>query len=153
MFVKAPEPETFKNEVYKSRLVEESTGHIPVVMLIENRVKDWLYGLRAAQPDRETHEALNAEPPTESERFRIVHHLITSPTNEGGAGITPNTSEWKSVESIFPLHDHAFNRHWISKWSKETFLKIDDLDEIRDRLGEKVSVLHRPNSWRCVDLC
>ena len=107
-------------------------------MLTENRVRDWLYGLRAAEPDRETHIALNALPPTQSERYRIVHHLITSPTSEGGAGITPQIGEWKNVESVFPLHDHAFNRHWISKWSKETFLRPEDLDEIRDEFGEKV---------------
>lgn len=108
-------------------------------MLIRNRVKDWLYGLRAAQPDRETHNALNDSAPTEGERFRIVYHLITSPPQEGGAGIRPKSGDWKNVESIFPLHDNAFNKQWISKWSTETFLKPEDLDEIRDRFGEKVS--------------
>ena len=107
-------------------------------------VKDWLHGVRAAQPDRETHNTLNAQPPTESERFLIVHHLITSPLKEGGAGIVPQTEEWENVESIFPLHDHAFNKHWISKWSTETYLKMQDLDEIRDRLGEKVIVTPVP---------
>ena len=102
------------------------------------RVKDWLHGLRSAQPDREAHDSHNAAPMPESERFRIVHHLITCTPSEGGAGITPKSGEWKHVESIFPLHDHDFNKHWLSKWSKETFLKPEDLDEIRDRFGEKV---------------
>jgi anoctamin-10 len=51
----------------------------------------------------------------------------------------PKSEEWKNVESIFPLHDHTFNKHWISKWSTTSQLKIEDLDEIRDRLGEKVA--------------
>ena len=80
----------------------------------------------------------SAEPLTESERFRIIHHLITSPKSEGGAGIIPKSEDWKNVESVFPLHDHSFNKQWIKKWSKTTFLKPGDLDEIRDKFGAKV---------------
>ena len=101
-------------------------------------MKDWLFGLRSAQPDRETQDTLNALPPTESERYRIVHHLITGSPNDGGANITPKSGKWKNVESILPLHDNVFNKHLIKKWSSKTFLNVEDLDEIRDRLGEKV---------------
>lgn len=76
---------------------------------------------------------------TEAERYRIIYETITCPQEEGGAGITPKQGEWKHVESIFPLHDKAFNKEWIQNWSTKTFLKIEDLDEIRDRFGEKVS--------------
>ena len=103
------------------------------------RVKDWLYGIRAAQPDRETHKLLTSQPMTEAERFRVVHQIITSPQADGGAGITPKHGQWKEVESVFPLHDHAYNKEWIKKWATTTFLKADDLDSIRDRLGEKVA--------------
>ena len=65
--------------------------------------------------------------------------MITSPREEGGAGITPKHGEWKYVESIFPLHDHTFNKDWIMKWSTTSFLKIEDLDDIRNRFGEKVA--------------
>lgn len=102
------------------------------------RTRDWLYGIRAAEPEKETQQSLNYQSLTEAERFRIIHHLITSPQEEGGAGITPNKDPWKNVESIFPLHDHRFNKEWIKKWSTMTFLKAEDLDEIRDRFGEKV---------------
>ena len=64
--------------------------------------------------------------------------MITSPREEGGAGIIPKQGEWKNVESIFPLHDEKFNKEWMTKWSTTTFLKAGDIDEIRDRLGEKV---------------
>ena len=102
-------------------------------------MKDWLYGIRPAQPDRETHNSIIKQPLTEAERYRIVHHLITGPKEEGNAGITPAHGQWKNVESIFPLHDHTFNKEWIKKWATVTFLKVEDLDEIRDRFGEKVA--------------
>lgn len=74
------------------------------------RVKDWLYGVRPAAPDKETQRSLDKEPLTEAERLRIVYQLITLPQGEGGAGITPKQGPWTLVESIFPLHDHEFNK-------------------------------------------
>lgn len=94
--------------------------------------------MRAAEPDRQTQNTLAGEALTEAERLRIIHHLITSPKEEGGAGIIPKEGQWKNVESIFPLHDHTFNKEWIKRWSTMTFLKVEDLDQIRDRFGEKV---------------
>ena len=111
----------------------------------DSRVKDWLYGVRAAQPDKETQTSLTSQPLTQAERFRIVHHMITSPREEGGAGLTPKQGEWKNVESIFPLHDLAFNKEWMRKWASSTFITAEDLDELRDRLGEKVG--NTRSSW------
>ena len=82
---------------------------------------------------------LTKESLTEAERYRLVHHLITGPKAEGGAAITPKHGDWKAVESVFPLHDHVGNKEWIKKWAKATFLKVEDLDEIRNRLGEKIA--------------
>ncbi|CAF9940824.1 hypothetical protein IMSHALPRED_002181 [Imshaugia aleurites] len=121
VFVKVASDARLNNAVYRSR------------------VKDWLYGIRSAQPDRETQNSLTSQPLTEAERYRIVHHLITGPKEEGNAGITPKQGQWKNVESIFPLHDHTFNKEWIKKWATVTFLKVEDLDEIRNRFGEKVA--------------
>ncbi|KAL8956741.1 MAG: hypothetical protein Q9193_005814 [Seirophora villosa] len=121
VFVKVGSEKRFAQEVYRSR------------------VKDWLHGVRAAEPARETQSTLSRESLNEAERFRIIHHLITSPLDEGGAGIIPKEGRWKNVESIFPLHDHTFNREWIKKWSTMTFLSVEDLDEIRDRFGEKIA--------------
>lgn len=97
-----------------------------------------MHGVRSAAPDKETRAALEAEPLYEAERLRIIYQLITNPTYEGGAGITPKEGEWEGVESIFALHDHAYNKDWIKKWTSSYFLKTEDLDEIRNRLGEKV---------------
>ncbi|KAL8738843.1 MAG: hypothetical protein Q9181_000447 [Wetmoreana brouardii] len=121
VFVKVGSEKRFAHEVYRSR------------------VKDWLHGVRAAEPARETQNTLAGESLTEAERLRIIHHLITSPREDGGAGIIPKEGQWKNVESIFPLHNHTFNKDWIKKWSTMTFLKVEDLDQIRDRFGEKVA--------------
>ena len=104
-----------------------------------NRVRDWIHGVRAAAPPKETRKSLEAEPLYEAERLRIIYQLITNPESEGGAGITPDEGEWKEVESVFALHDHAYNKGWLVKWSKNVILKPEDLDEIRNRLGEKIA--------------
>lgn len=104
------------------------------------RVRDWIHGIRAAAPPKETRQALEAEPLYEAERLRIIYQLITNPVAEGGAGIKPKEGEWECVESIFALHDHEYNKEWLKKWSSSYTLSTEDLDEIRNRLGEKVSL-------------
>ncbi|OCL05784.1 DUF590-domain-containing protein [Glonium stellatum] len=121
LFVKVASEDYLFGEVYRSR------------------VRDWIYGVRAAAPPKETREALQSEPLYEAERLRILYQLITNPVSEGGAGITPKEGEWKNVESVFALHDHAYNKDWIKKWSTSYFLKAEDLDDIRNRLGEKIA--------------
>jgi len=123
LFIRVASEEHLFGEVYRSR------------------VRDWIYGVRAAAPPKETREALEAEPLYEAERLRIIYQLITNPVAEGGAGITPKEGEWDNVESIFALHDHAYNKDWIKKWSTTYFLHAEDLDDIRNRLGEKVCYL------------
>ncbi|QSZ30947.1 hypothetical protein DSL72_000506 [Monilinia vaccinii-corymbosi] len=103
-----------------------------------SRVQDWLYGVRTAAPEKNIQEALSAEPMTEAERLRLVYLLITKPRNEGGAGITPKRGEWAGVESIFPLHDHAFNKAWIKEITSKYLLTNKDLEDIKDRFGEKI---------------
>lgn len=102
------------------------------------RVRDWLYGIRHAEPE----PASSIEPSTEAERLRVINHMITSPTEEGGAGITPQQGEWKNVTSVFPLHDEETNKKWMREWSQKTFLSDEDLDQIRDKFGESVCVHH-----------
>ncbi|KAF2396207.1 DUF590-domain-containing protein [Trichodelitschia bisporula] len=121
VFVKVASQEHLYGEVYRSR------------------VKDWMHGVRAAAPEKETKQALEADPLYEAERLRIIHQLIVNSPSEGGAGITPKSGEWKNVESIFALHDREYNKKWIQKWSTSYLLKPEDLDEIRDRLGEKIA--------------
>ena len=79
----------------------------------------------------------------------MIYEILTNGPNEGGAGITPKRGEWKEVESVFPLHDHTFNKRWMKKWASTYVLGLDDQDEIRNKFGEKVSSasLSVPHAW------
>ncbi|KAI1143179.1 DUF590-domain-containing protein [Hypoxylon sp. FL0543] len=110
------------------------TNHI-----YRERVQDWLYGVRINAPDKDVAKEFTNHSISEAERLRTVYLLITKPKNEGGAGITPKIGQWKYVTSIFPLHNHAFNRQWIKQWSTKYFLNEQDLDQIRDKFGESVA--------------
>lgn len=103
------------------------------------RVQDWLYGVRPAAPNQDLSKYFEDEPVTEAERLRLAYLLITKPKNEGGAGVTPKVGQWKYVASVFPLHDHDFNKQWIKQWSTKYYLDDDDINQIRDRFGEKVA--------------
>lgn len=98
-----------------------------------------MHGVRTAAPAKETKQSLESEPMYEAERLRIIYQLITNPVEEGGAGITPGEDPWKDVESIFALHDHAYNKKWINKWARQWLLSPGDLDDIRNRLGEQIA--------------
>ncbi|KAH8433811.1 anoctamin family protein [Aspergillus melleus] len=100
----------------------------------QSRIRDWLYGVRHDEPESET----SAEPQTESERLRVIYHMITVPKEAGGAGISPRHGEWENVLAIFPLHDVDTNNDCIRDWSKKTFLSPEDLDQIRNTFGESV---------------
>lgn len=120
VFVKAADEKLFADVVYRSRM------------------KDWLHGIRQIQPVKDTAETLTTEPLSQAERLRQIHEMIVSPRSEGGAGITPNHEPWTNVEMVFPLHDHAKNKRWLTEFSTKTFLTPSDLDEIKDTVGEKI---------------
>ncbi|KUI53766.1 hypothetical protein VP1G_01282 [Cytospora mali] len=103
------------------------------------RVQDWLYGVRISAPDKDLVAYFENEPVIEAEKLRLVYLLITKPRNEGGAGVTPKTGQWKFVKSIFPLHNHAFNRHFLKQLSTKYFVEQNDINEIRDKFGEKIA--------------
>ncbi|KAK5998633.1 hypothetical protein PT974_01014 [Cladobotryum mycophilum] len=104
-----------------------------------SRLQDWLQGVRTTAPGDNVAQALDEEPVTEAERLRLVYQMITKTQNDGGAGITPGQGQWKYVDSVFPLHNHAFNKAWLQKWSKKYMLDQEDLDAIRDKFGENVA--------------
>lgn len=115
-----------------------STEHM-MAEIYRSRIKDWIHGVRSAEPAKDTEASLEQDPLTEAERLRAIHGLITHSQNEGGAGITPKKGKWENVESVFALHDHVYNKEWIKKWSTQYLLQPEDLDEIRNRLGEKIA--------------
>lgn len=114
-----------------SQIAGEST-------LIPDRLKDWLHGLRSSAPEKETGATDEKQQLYPAERLRMVYQLLTSPVEEGGAGITPKHGKWKNVESIFALHNSEFNSAWLKKWATTYTLRAEDLDQIRDQFGEKV---------------
>lgn len=121
IFVKIASEDLLKQQVYRYR------------------VQDWLYGVRTSAPSKDLPSYFDEEPVVEAERLRLVYLLITKPKTEGGAGITPKIGQWKFVKSVFPLHNHAFNRLWIKQWSSKYFLDDSDINEIRDKFGETVA--------------
>ncbi|EPE09939.1 plasma membrane channel protein [Ophiostoma piceae UAMH 11346] len=132
-----------------------------------NRLQDYLYGIRTtAPPSRNNQGGVEVdfddyffqEPISEAERLRLAYLLITKPKSEGGAGISTkggdaapvsnkstgtvvssSEAHRKYVASIFPLHDHKFNRAWLKRWSTKYMLDAEDLDAIRDKFGEKIA--------------
>jgi len=122
IFVKAASENHLQTHIYKARL------------------QDWLYGVRAATPGRDITKYFEDEPVTEAERLRLIYLMITKPKNEGGAGITITSGQWKYVQSIFPLHNHSFNRSWIKEWSTKYILEDKDIGLIREKFGEKVAL-------------
>ena len=121
IFVKVASDTHLKAEVYRSR------------------VQDWLYGVRSVTPGQDLKATLSEEPTTEAERLRLVYQLITKSSNEGGAGITPGSGEWRGVESVFALHDNVANKEWLKDISSKWLLKEQDLTVIRNRFGEKIA--------------
>lgn len=107
--------------------------------IYRGRVKDWIHGVRSSEPARDVRASLEQDPLTEAERLRIIYGLITNYESEGGAGIRPKSDDWEYVESVFALHDHTFNKHWIKEWATKYSVTIDDLDDIRNRFGAKVA--------------
>ena len=101
-------------------------------------MKDWLYGVRSSAPEKGEQSTTTL---TQAERLRNVYYIITRPPSDEGAGITAGKGEWTAVESIFPLHDHEFNKAWIKNWSHKYILNMDELTVIKDQLGPKVSLL------------
>ncbi|KAK9776594.1 putative Plasma membrane channel protein [Seiridium cardinale] len=121
VFVKVSSDQYLKSKIYRER------------------VQDYLYGVRIKAPEKDVNKIFDEEPISEAERLRLVYLLLTLPRNDGGAGLTPKSGQWKHVESIFPLHNHAFNRQWIKQWSSKSVLKEEDIGEIRDKFGEKIA--------------
>lgn len=121
VFVKLASSDLLAQQVYRARL------------------QDWLHGVRTSAPDKDVQQTFEQEPITEAERLRLVYLLITKPRDDGGAGITVGTDKWKYLDSIFPLHNHEFNKAWIQKWSRKYLLDQQDLDEIRNKYGETVA--------------
>ena len=68
-----------------------------------------------------------------------MNHLILWDKSIGGAGITPEHGQWENVKSTFPIHNEAANQALLKRLSTRLFLTNDDLDQVRNLFGAKVS--------------
>ncbi|KAI9098173.1 calcium-activated chloride channel-domain-containing protein [Phlyctochytrium arcticum] len=134
VFVYCPE-KILMREVYRSRVIDwiNDSG----ISELEPPV--------LADPSPDTFK--NNPLPTPAERLRLVHELLTSPTYDGGAGLTMDqtvvdTTEavgGNLLEAVFCVHDREFADKWVKSWSQRWLLREQDLDAIRDYAGEKVA--------------
>ncbi|KIK58655.1 hypothetical protein GYMLUDRAFT_202492 [Collybiopsis luxurians FD-317 M1] len=158
---KQTKEEARKAEAQYSRLLEtltygglkavgrrgDSLGHILLFvscpdllvknLIIRERQSDFLSGLPVTPI---TNSTVSDTPPlAPSDRLRLVHAYITSIPADGGLGVTPGASEWDLVESVFCLHDRAFNEQWIHAWTTSKIASVSD-SRIRDQFGESVAL-------------
>ncbi|KAF5376004.1 hypothetical protein D9757_008812 [Collybiopsis confluens] len=158
---KQTKEEARKAEAQYSRLLEtltygglkavgrrgDSLGHILVFvscpdtlvknLIIRERRSDFLSGLPVTPITTST---ISQTPPlAPSDRLRLVHAYITSIPADGGLGVTPGVSEWDLVESVFCLHDRAFNEQWIHAWTTSKIASVSS-SRIRDQFGESVAL-------------
>ena len=108
------------------------------IMLMRDRIKDWLYGIIDVRPKGSYNASVEGD--TESENLRSMYHLVTWRKELGGAGIMPGQDQWKNVKSVFPIHNKVRNKALLSKFSRQATLNRADLDEIRAVYGEKVCI-------------
>ena len=98
-----------------------------------------MQGVRIAAPERQTEDALTVKSLAEADRLRHVYHLVTAPLDNGGAGITPKLGRYPHVDSIFTLHNPNFGKKWVMSWAKTWSVNNEDLDDLRDHMGEKIA--------------
>ncbi|KAJ2678692.1 hypothetical protein GGI25_002076 [Coemansia spiralis] len=143
LFVRCPR-ERLLHEWSRSRLHDWLSGMLPLRRVSRDS------GLQIADPleiDPETQddpsklldvEDNTAERISPSDRQRLIYKLIVGPVSEGYAGVNVEKEQW--VDSIFPLHDHSFNKSWIKHWSSKWLIDRYDLRRIREHFGEELAM-------------
>lgn len=150
VFVKAPR-NILGTAVYNSRYVLSLSLSSPPLFFAGSRlthnlphsVKDWLYGVVQNHPG----ENKVVDGAYEAEDILSVYHLVNWPKSNGGAGITPGWGQWENVECIFPLHNEVANLSLLKHLSSRLILTADDLDQIRNLFGTKVSPTPSYLTW------
>ncbi|WFD34482.1 hypothetical protein MCUN1_001323 [Malassezia cuniculi] len=83
-----------------------------------------------------------------ADRVRYVHQLLTAPKPRSrrgtgrllsihGAELSVRSADYPHLIDMMPLHDRAFDKRWISAWSRVSFTNVlfgihdEDLDELR----------------------
>jgi anoctamin-10 len=100
------------------------------------RVRDWLYGITTDRPDGPNSTVTDGE--YEAEELLAMYHLVQWPKDLGGANVRPGVHPWDNVKSTFPLHNSTTNQRLLRHLGRRLFLRVEDLDMIRDLFGPKV---------------
>lgn len=108
--------------------------------VLRSRLCVWLNDVRNEISLQSMERNLQEAPITDAERLRTIYLLITSSKADGGIGITPNYGDWKSVESIFPLHNNEYNEELVRKLTSKYILDSKTLTEIKDHFGERIAL-------------
>jgi len=116
------------------------------------RIQEYLSGVGVSNADFENLDVNDPDVQKDiasklatSDRLYIIYNLLTRPTWEGGVGIsTENEGGWHQtggmyLESIFTLHNKELNNKWIKYWSKKWILSTEDMTDIRNHFGTRVS--------------
>ncbi|KAI0242604.1 hypothetical protein L0F63_000357 [Massospora cicadina] len=107
---------------------------------LASKINDYLHGIRVADIENLT----AASPPanvenltfTTAERLRLVHQILTSPVESGGAGISQGDP---FVECLYPVHDRKFNRAWLKRITTKWRVDFDDLTVVKDHFGAELA--------------
>ncbi|KAK9768783.1 hypothetical protein K7432_000302 [Basidiobolus ranarum] len=109
-----------------------------------SRIQDWLTGVSVSAVGRGDNVARSLQEGassnvelTDSDRLRLIHHIIVGAEEDGCAGLDPENTE--AVESLFPIHDRKYNKKWLKKWSTSWRIKQDDLQDLRNHFGETIA--------------
>ena len=100
-------------------------------------MKDWLYGVVPVKPNGDNTTVVDSE--YEAEDLLSLYNLVSWPKDIGGAGITPGLGQWENVKSVFPIHNPQTNHDLLRHLGGRLYLRVEDLDRIRDLFGAKVA--------------
>jgi hypothetical protein len=116
------------------------------------RIQEYLSGVGVSNADFENLDVNDPDVQKDiasklatSDRLYIIYNLLTRPTWEGGVGIsTENKGGWHQtggmyLEGFFTLHNKELNNKWIKHWSKKWILSTEDMTDIRNHFGTRVS--------------
>lgn len=135
-------------------------------LFVVDSISDFLHGIPSAlASETSTSSSAPHHSFSPASRARLVHSLLTLPPSAAstseksnqdadagavaqgslhGAGLTFNGSkEFPNLIDVTPLHDEAYNRSWLNRWSSLSStlaLNNEELDSIRNQFGEHIAI-------------
>ncbi|ORX95276.1 DUF590-domain-containing protein [Basidiobolus meristosporus CBS 931.73] len=108
------------------------------------KIQDWLAGVsvstrrKGENISQTLHKQVKSDARlTDSERLRLIHQIIVGDEADGCAGLDPDNID--AIDSLFPIHNRAYNNQWLRSWSTSWRIKQEDLQNLRDHFGETIA--------------